>query len=168
MKILRFLKPRTPRKEPPPESLIRVSTTLGIKHIRDGEVLSKQVIKDRVITTAFVNALVDALQAATYINNWKYHASGTGTNAEAIGDTTLQTPIAEARDAGTQGEGATANIYQTVATHTYAGSFAITEHGLFDAAAAGVLADRTVFATVNVVAGDKIEYTFSTTLAAGG
>lgn len=147
---------------------LNVETCLGVKHIRAGEVIGYQEIRNKVITTAFVTALVDAFQAAAYVNNWKYHASGTGTNAEAIGDAALQTPIAEVRDAGTQEEGATANIYKSVATHTYAGTFAITEHGLFDAAAVGVLADRSVFSAVNVVPGDRIEFTFQMSLVAGG
>lgn len=143
-------------------------TQLDVKHIRDGKVLAKRQVLNKVITTAFVNLLVDAFQAAAYINGWNYHASGVGTNAEVIGDTVLQSAIAEARDAGTQEEGATANIYKSVATHTYAGTFAVTEHGLFNAASGGTLMDRTVFAAINVVSGDRIEFTYQLTVAAGG
>ena len=128
----------------------------------------KRIIKDKVVTDAFVNKIVDGLQAAAYINNWKYHDSGTGVGAEAASDTTLGTPCGEARDVGTQVEGATANVYKSVATHTYAGTFAITEHGLFDATTAGTLMDRTKFAAINVVANDKIEFTFTITFSSGG
>jgi hypothetical protein len=143
-------------------------TELVVKHYRRDKLLTRRVVLNRVITTVFVNALVDAFQVATFINSFNFHASGTGTNAEVIADTGLQSPIAEARDAGTQGEGGAPNVYQTIATHTYAGSFAVTEHGLFNASSAGILVDRTVFAAVNVVAGDRIEFTYNLTVAAGG
>lgn len=145
-----------------------MTNTLEVKHFRGDRLITRRYIINRVITTAFVNALVDAFQAAAYINGWNYHTSGVGTNAEVIADTGLQSEVAEARDAGTQAEGATANIYQSVATHTYAGSFAITEHGLFNASSAGVLMDRTVFPAINVVSGDRIEFTYELTVAAGG
>lgn len=121
----------------------------------------------RVVTTVFVNDIVDALVAAANINDYKWHDSGTGVGGEVIGDTVLGTPCGEARDAGTQAEAA-ANIYETVAEHTYAGAFAITEHGVFDANAAGILMDRSVFAAINVAVTDKIEFTYRLTCAAGG
>jgi len=121
------------------------------------------------VTDAYVALLVDELQADQAAHStFKYHDSGTGVGAEAATDTALGTPTAEARDAGTQIEGATANIYKSVATHTYGGSFAITEHGLFNAATAGTLMDRTKFAAVNVANGEKIEFTYELTVSSGG
>jgi len=121
------------------------------------------------VTDAYVALLVDDLQAAQAGHStFSYHDSGTGTVAEAATDTALGTPSAEARDTGTQAEGATANIYKSVATHTYGGSFAITEHGLFNAATAGTLMDRTKFAAVNVANGEKIEFTYQLTCSSGG
>ena len=121
------------------------------------------------VTDAYVALLVDELQADQAAHStFKYHDSGTGVGAEAATDTALGTPTAEARDTGTQIEGATANIYKSVATHTYGGSFAITEHGLFNAATAGTLMDRTKFAAVNVANGEKIEFTYQLTVSSGG
>lgn len=128
----------------------------------------RRVIKNRCVTDAYVNKIVDAHQAAAYVNDWKYHDSGTGVGAEDAGDTGLGTPCGEARDVGTQIEGATANIYKSVATHTYAGSFNITEHGLFDASTSGTLMDRTKFSAIGVDNGEKIEFTFQLTLSSGG
>ena len=99
--------------------------------------------------------------------DFKYHDSGTGTNGELAADSVLQTPCGEARTIGSQVEG-TSKQYKSIATHTYAGGFAITEHGLFNAAAAGILMDRTVFGAINVVATDKIEFTFTITFNSGG
>src|ERR1043165_6514338 len=122
-------------------STVRVSTLLEAVHLRRARLwklplpwhrrLSPRQVLNRAVTTVFVNLLVDALEANTNLSNWKYHASGTGTNAESAADTSLQTAIAEARDTGTQVDGASANIYKSVATHTYAGTYAVTEHGLF-------------------------------------
>ena len=135
----------------------------------DGSVEDLGVISSHVVTDAFVDYLVDSLQG-TEVDwvNFKYHDSGTGTNVEAAGDTALQTPTGEARDVGTQIEGATGNIYKTVATSVYGGSFDITEHGLFNAAAAGILMDRSKFTAIGVISGDQIEWTYQLSVSSGG
>jgi len=135
------------------------------KEVKSG----RRQVKNRCVTNAYVNLLVDDLQSAQASHSdFKYHDSGTGTVAESAGDTALGTPCGEARDAGTQVEGATANVYKSVATHTYAASFAITEHGLFNAATAGTLMDRSVFAVINVVSGNQIEFSYELSVSSGG
>ena len=122
----------------------------------------------RVVTTAGVNFLVDDWDnTATDITTFNYHDSGTGIVAEAVGDVGLGTPCGEARDAGTKSQ-PTANQLRTIATHTYAATFAITEHGIFSATTAGTLWDRSVFTAINVVSGDKIEFTYTLTVNSGG
>jgi len=148
-----------------------LAATLSARVIREnGTIEDKGIISAHKVTDAFVAELVDALQAGgvAAFDDYKYHDSGMGINAEAAGDTALQTPCGEARDTGSQTEGATANIYKSVATHTYAGAFAITEHGLFNAAANGTLMDRSVFSAINVASGDKIEFTYQLTCISGG
>ena len=147
-----------------------LSASLGARVIRkDGTVEDLGIVSTHVVTDAFVAALVDTLQSSVAaFSDYKYHDSGTGVNAEAAGDTALQTPCGEARDVGSQIEGATANIYKSVATNTYAGSFAITEHGLFNAGAAGTLMDRSVFSAINVISGDKIEFSYQLSVSSGG
>lgn len=147
---------------------IRMKTELTARHIRDGKEIDRRVVKNKLITTAFVDFIVDQLIAETSaFGDFKFHDSGTGVGGEAIGDTTLGTPWGGARSVGTQVEDAH-NIYESVATTTYTGPFAITEHGLFNIAAAGILMDRSVFAAVNVVNTDKVEFTYRLTIAAGG
>lgn len=131
------------------------------------------ILGRKQVTDEFVDLLVDELQASapahTRFFDFKFHDSGTGVGAEAAGDTILGTPTGEARDSGTQVEGASSNIYRSVATHTYAGTFAITEHGLFTAAApTDELLDRTKFPAINVVSGNKIEFTYELTASSGG
>ena len=109
----------------------------------------------------------------------RYHGFGTGTTAEAIGQTALITELTtqytvdNTRLTGTQTEGGSANVYRTVATLSpdSGGTIAVTEHGLFDNATvgAGTLWDRSVFTAVNLVAGsDSLQVTYDLTLSAGG
>ena len=143
-------------------SIIKVTNSLTAKHIRDGKVIGERHVKNKKVTTAFVNFIVAQLQTETSVfGDFKWHDSGTGTNAESAADTALQTTCAETRLAGTQAEGAETYEYKSVVTHTYAGGFAITEHGLLNVITAGTLMDRTVFSAINVVASDKIEFTFT-------
>jgi len=134
---------------------------------RDGRVEDLGVISRKKVTTAYVNKLVDMLQGTNpaEVANFKYHDSGTGTNAENKTDTALQTPTGVAREVGSQTEGASGNVYKTVATITYDGSYAVTEHGLFDASTVGTLMDRSVFSAISVGNGDKIEFTYQHTCA---
>lgn len=150
--------------------IVPLTATLSARVIRkSGEVEDLGVVSAHVVTDAFVEYLVDSLQGteADWVN-FKYHDSGTGTDPAATGDTALQTPTGEARDIGSQIEGATADIYKSVATNTYGGTFSITEHGLFNAAAAGTLMDRSVFTAIGIESGDKIEWTYQLTCTAGG
>lgn len=127
----------------------------------------------RVVTTAGVNAIVDAFQNTVELENFKYHGLGTGTNAEAVGDTALQTELTtqynpdSTRATGTTTEGASANIYRTVATNTVDASAAVTEHGVFSASSSGTLLDRTVFSAVNLASGDSLQSTYDLTFTAG-
>lgn len=106
--------------------------------------------------------------ASPRISGFNFHDSGTGTTAAAIGDTALQTPTGNARVAGVQSTPGSTNIYQTVATLPYTGAAAITEWGLLSAAASGTLWDHRVFAAINVLNGDSIQFIYKLTIPAGG
>lgn len=127
------------------------------------------IVSRRVVTTAFVNFLVDELQAET--SEWgdfKFHDSGEGATAAVVGDTDIETTDGEARATGTQTEGASANIYKTVATITYTTTKAIVEHGLFSIVTGGTMMDRHVFGSIGVDNTDQIEFTYELTATAGG
>lgn len=129
----------------------------------------------RVVTTAGMNAVVDAFQNTVELETFKYHGIGTGSTAEASGDTALVTELTteyqtdNTRATGTTAEGASANIYQTVATNTVDAAAALREHGVFTQAATGggTLLDRTVFALINLGNGDSLESTYEITFVAG-
>jgi hypothetical protein len=135
----------------------------------DGRRVDYGVLGYRVVTTAFVNFMVDQLQTET--SEWgdfKYHDSGVGTTDPAVGDTDIETTDGESRATGTQTEGASANIYRSVGTISYSSTKAITEHGLFSQATGSTLMDRSEFSAINVVSGDSIQFTYELTVSAGG
>lgn len=140
-----------------------------------GERIHYGVVSYRVITSAGVGFIVDAWQNTAELETMIYHGCGTGTTAEASGDTALVTECTTAlnpdstRATGTQSEPAS-NQLRSTGTATFDASAAITEHGLFSQAATGggTLWDRSVFSAVNVVSGDSIQFQYTATLTAGG
>lgn len=142
----------------------------------DGRIERLGLICSKVITDAGVAFLVDDWdnngQDLTTLN---FHGAGTGTNAEAVGDTALQTESTTAlnpdstRATGTRSQPA-ANQYRSVGTLTFDASAAITEHGLLSQSATGggTLWDRSVFSAINVVSGDSIQFTYTCTVSSGG
>lgn len=141
----------------------------------DGEPVELGLASMRVVTTAGVNFIVDSFQGTVEPEILKYHGIGTGTNAEASGDTALQTELTtqyssdNTRATGSLTEGASANIFRTVGTNTVDATVAITEHGILSQAATGggTLLDRTVFSAVNMVSADSLQSTYDLTLTAG-
>lgn len=154
---------------------------LGTLH---GEVIHADGSRDplglmscRVVTTAGVNFLVDCLQGLAEPELLRFHGFGTGTTAEAVGQTALvaelttQYATANTRPTGTLGEQtATPNVFETVATNTVSATAAITEHGILTQAAApgGVLLDRSVFGAVTLAAAESLQVTYRLTLPSGG
>ena len=143
---------------------------LGLVHIKaDGTRIDHGIVSRKKITGAFVTFIVAQMVTdSTEIGDFKYHDSGVGITAEANTDTIIETTDGESRVAGTQVAGgtATAPTYTSVATISYTTSKAITEHGIFSQAVAGTLLDRSVFAAVNVVNGESIQFTYVATLNA--
>jgi hypothetical protein len=145
---------------------------------RAGKHLTEEygLVASKLVTTAGVNYLATQLrnQAIAVLN---YHAIGTGTGAEATGDTALGTEwvagdyTGGARATGTQSN-PSANVMRTVGTNTKlsAGTSAVTEHGIFTVAtvATATLWDRSVFSAVNLAQNDSLQSTYDGTFAAGG
>jgi hypothetical protein len=149
------------------EDLLARETADDLARMGYCEIVDLGVISVKKVTTAFRDYMVDSLQnSGTYpLSNFRYHGCGTGTTAEANTQTALTTEVGS-RVAGTQVEGASANIYRTVATITPGGTYAITEHGIFTAASAGTLMDRSLFSAINVNPTDSIEFTYECTFNA--
>ena len=135
------------------------------------------IVSRKVVTTVGVGYLVDAFQNLTELELFKYHAIGTGTNAEAVGNTALQTELTteytgNVRATGSQTENG-ANVYRTVGTNTLdSGTPTIAEHGIMDQAATGggSLLDRSQFTGIalNGANGDGLQSTYDFTVTSGG
>ena len=114
-----------------------------------------------LVVTAGKEWVADRMNNANTVMT--HMALGTGTNAAAVGDTTLQTEIDRNALSST-----------TVSTNTIAysctwaagdGTGAITEAGLFDAASGGDMLARTVFSVVNKGASDSISITWTISIS---
>ena len=138
----------------------------------DGRIERLGVIARKKVTGEFVTFIVaNMVTDTTEIGDFKFHDSGTGVAAEANTDGDLGTPAGPTtRATGTQVQGGTAAAptYTSVGTIAYTGTLAITEHGVFTTAArtSTVLMDRSVFAAINVVSGDSIQFTYVLTINA--
>lgn len=145
----------------------KLKGSLGIRYRHPGEETWTDlgIVSENIVTNAAIAILVSVLQggSATTLQNFKWHASGTSSTAESASDTTLGTEIGEVRDEGTQTT-AGAGTYQSVATHTYSSTYAVTEHGIFTAASGGTLLDRSVFTAINVVVATQIQFTYTLTI----
>lgn len=136
--------------------------------IHAGQAYDLGVLSYRVVTTAFVNFLVDNLQTdTTEFGDFKFHDAGVGTTAENAADTAIETTDGESRATGTQTESA-ANAYRSVGTISYTTTKAVTEHGVFSQSTGATLMDRSVFSAINVVSGDSIQFTYTITFSSGG
>jgi hypothetical protein len=143
---------------------IKCQLSAQVRHAGESRWSDLGIVCERIVTAAFIALITDELTNTDRpaMQTLKFHASGTGTNAESGADTVLQTEV-ETRDSGTQTNPGPGQ-YQTVATHTYGGAFAITEHGVFSAAVAGTLLDRSKFAAINVINGSQIQWTYTLTI----
>lgn len=137
-----------------------------------GRRIDHGVVCYRVVTTAGITYLRDDFNNAAGgadVSLINFHGCGTNATAEAAGDTALgaeSTTILNpdsTRATGTRSVPA-ANQFQSVGTLTFDGSGAITEHGIFSAASAGTLWDRSVFSAINVASGDSIQFTYVLTI----
>ncbi len=116
----------------------------GLLPDRLGRQLSRET-SHNLVTTAGLNLIRDAIYGDT-IDGIGYMAVGTGTNAPAASDTTLQTEVF--RDALTTKTKVSAGLETSYyLASTDANGNTLTEVGMFNAAAAGTLYARTLLAT---------------------
>lgn len=88
---------------------------------------------------------------------------GTGSTAEAVGNTALHVPGGEARTSGAI-TSPSAALHRVIGTMTATGTKTITEVGLFDASTAGVMMIRALFTGIPLVSGDQIQFTLDLTI----
>ncbi len=147
------------------------------KTTASGEIIEYGLASLRVVTDDGVDYIVDAFQNIVELEIMNFHALGTGVTAENQTDSALVTELTteytgDVRATGTTVEGASSNIYRTVATNTLDGTpgAALREHGVFNQAATGggVLLDRTLFSAITLNSGDALQSTYELTVTANG
>ena len=143
---------------------LSLAGTLRVVHTRPCVGVLSDETMAQTIATVGKNWLQDVLQEVdAAADALKFHKSGIGVAVAAAGNTDLSTGI-YSRVTGTQAEGASANIYQSVATIAYTGTRSITEWGIFTTSTGGSLFSRKTFAAKSVVNGDSIAFTWNLTL----
>lgn len=124
-------------------------------------------LKDRrhvenLVVTAGKNVISDRMKAAPAKAAMTHMAVGTGTNAAAAGDTTLQTENARVALSGTV---VTGNQIQYSASYPAGtGTAALTEAGILNNSVGGDLLCRTVFSVINKGAADSLTITWTVTI----
>ncbi|MCK4826336.1 hypothetical protein KA005_61910 [bacterium] len=125
------------------------------------------LVSVKLVTTAFANFVVDALQNSVdnALSDFAWHDMGDDNTAEANTQTALSNSR-ETRIEGTQTENG-AGIYQSVATINATGGYTVEEHGLFSAVTTGTMCDRNLVPNAPVViADDSVEFTYELSVAA--
>jgi hypothetical protein len=158
-----------------------IESRLAAVHLR-WDVTTQRFVRDdygvvsrKVITTVGAGYIVDAFQNLVELETMIYHGIGTGTNAEALGDTALQTELTtqynpnSTRATGTPSE-PSATVFRTIGTNAVDASVSITEHSPFNQAATGggVCFDRSVFSAIALVTGDSLQTTYDLLCSPGG
>lgn len=149
----------------------------GLIDPRDVTAEDYGIVSRKVVTTVGAGYIVDAFQNSVELENMKFHALGTGSTAEASGDTALVTELTTEYTGNVRATGTTtefsALVYQTVATNTLdSGTPNLREHGILTQAATGggVLLDRSVYAGIALdgTVGDALTTDYRLTFTAGG
>lgn len=128
-----------------------------------GAVKETREIKNLVVTTGKTFIASRMVGVASTIMG--YMELGTGTTAAAAGDTALQTVISGSRTAITSGTNASNVVTYVTSFPAGTGTGAVTEAGIFNAASAGTMLCRTVFAVVNKGAADAMSITWTITVS---
>jgi len=132
---------------------------------KDGNLKEEREIKNLVVSVGEAH-IADQLASTPGETAMGYMAIGTGTTAAAAGDTTLETELdRNALTSRTQGAGGDDNDVIYVGDWAAGdGTGAITEAGILNAAAAGVLLARSVFTVINKGASDTLQITWTITI----
>lgn len=147
----------------PKDSLV-LQGHLRVVHERPGKGILSDELMAQTIVTVGKNWITDVLQEIdAAADALKWHKSGIGVAVAAAANTDLSTGI-YSRVAGTQTEGAAANVYRSVATITYTGTRSVTEWGIFTTSTSGSLVSRKTFGAKAVVNLDTITYTWDLTV----
>lgn len=145
------------------EELKVTGDVLFVLRNETGKIIETKEIKNLVVTTG-LNFIASRMKDAT-ATAMTHMAVGTGTTAAALGNTTLGTELARVALTSTNVTTNSISYACTFGTGTPAGTNALTEAGLFNAASAGTMLCRTVFAAINKAPGDSLTITWTITIS---
>jgi hypothetical protein len=130
----------------------------------DGNIKEQHEVPN-IVTTAGKTFIASRI-AGTASAVMAYMEVGTSTQAAAVGDTALITPVASSRTAtSVSGGTASTNTVQYATTFPAGtGTGALTEAGIFNAASTGTMLCRTVFSVINKGASDSMTITWTVTI----
>ena len=157
--------------------IVAAPSTLEVVVTRkDGAIEDYGITSRRVVTDDFVAFIVDALDTAqATFDDFDYMGYGTGSAAEAAGDTALGTELTtqyasdNVRPTGTVSQPA-ANQFRLVTTLSPDATVTIQEAAPFSqaAVAGGVMMDRSLTGGQALVSGDSLQTTYTLSLTSGG
>ena len=128
----------------------------------DGRIKEERDINNLVVTSGL--GFIASRKKDASATAMGYMGIGTGSTAAAAGDTALGSELDRNALSSTT---VTGNQIEYVSTWSAGdGTGAITEAGIFNAASAGTMLARTVFAVVNKDANDTLSITWTVTLSA--
>lgn len=138
---------------------VELHGSADILHYRDGKLIDSRHLDNLIVNVgiALLAGLTDG-SATAYINAM---ALGTGTIAAASTDTALETEVIRVATTNALVTTTVTNdTAQFTGSFSFTASYAITEEGLFNSttASSGTMLSHMVFAAVNVVSGDSIQY----------
>jgi len=150
---------------------VSVYGRFSIDHIRDGEVIDHREVKN-VITNVGKAELSKLSLLGAGGTAFSQIAIGTSATAAKSTDSALGGEIVA--DGGQRSTASLSNVTSTIAlvndtaqlvvTYTFTNTFAITESGVFNHTATGVILCRQTFAAVNVVSGDTLQITWKVSM----
>lgn len=132
----------------------------------DGSIKETRKIENLVVNSGL--AFIISRMVGTAKAVMSHMALGDGTTAAAPGDTALQSQLGSrvSLDSTTIAGSEDEKVVYVCTFGAGAGTGAVTEAGVFNAASGGDMLCRTVFAVVNKAADDTMEITWTITLSA--
>jgi hypothetical protein len=128
----------------------------------DGEVKEQREV-DNLVVTVGKNYIASRMKDAT-ATAMTHMEVGTSTQAAAVGDTALITPVASSRVTLTSTTVTTNSVAYVASFPAGTGTGALTEAGIFNASSSGTLLCRTVFSVINKGAADTLGITWTVTV----
>ena len=139
-----------------------------IKRVLTGKWEDLGLVSTKLVTTAFAEFVVDALQdSTTYpLDLFTWHDMGDDNTAEDNAHTALQNSRETRVNDTSPGEN-TAQVFQSIATIVATGGYTAQEHGIFNDQVANTMMDRNLIPNAPVlITDDQVEFTYELTVNA--